>query len=37
MKDMNKNILLNDVKMDTQTSFFVNGDINIYPACYEHP
>ena len=37
MKDMSKNILLNDVRMDTQTAYFVNGDINIYPACYEHP
>ncbi len=28
---------MNDVRMDTQTAYFVNGDINIYPACYEHP
>ena len=34
---MDKNILLNDVRMDTQTAYFVNGDINIYPASYEHP
>jgi len=31
------NRILNDVRMDTQTAYFVNGDINIYPACYEHP
>ena len=36
-KNMDKNILLNDVQMDTQTAYFVNGDINIYPASYEHP
>ena len=30
-------MLLNDVQMDTQTAYFANGDINIYPAVYEHP
>ena len=34
---MSQNILMNDVRMDTQTAYFVNGNINIYPACYEHP
>ena len=29
---MAKKILLNNVQMDTQTSYFVNGDINMY-AC----
>ena len=32
---MNKNILLNDVRMDTQTAFFMNGDIHVYPCDYE--
>ena len=32
---MAKNILLNDVQMDTQTAFFVNGDIKVYPCSYE--
>jgi hypothetical protein len=32
---MNKNILLNDVQMDTQTAFFMNGDINVFPMPYE--
>ena len=34
---MSKNILMNEVRMDTQTAYFVNGNINIHPACYEHP
>lgn len=34
---MSKNILMDNVRMDTQTAYFVNGDINIYPAAYEHP
>ena len=32
---MKKNILLNDVQMDTQTAFFMNGDINVFPMPYE--
>lgn len=32
---MSKNILLNDVRMDTQTAYFSNGDIHIYPCAYE--
>ena len=36
-RKMNNDLLQNNVKMDTQTSYFVNGNINIYPACYEHP
>jgi len=34
---MKNELLLNEVRMDSQTVFFMNGDINIYPACYEHP
>lgn len=34
---MSKNILMNDVRIDTQTAYFVNGNIDIHPACYEHP
>ena len=34
---MSKNILMNEVRMDTQTAYFVIGNINIHPACYEHP
>ena len=26
---------MNDVRMDTQTAFFMNGDIHIYPCSYE--
>lgn len=33
---MANNLLLNDVRMDTQTAFFANGDIKIYPCSYEH-
>ena len=29
---MTKNVLLKDVKLDTTTSFFANGDIKVY-AC----
>ena len=32
---MAKNILLDNVQMDTQTAFFVNGDIKVYPCSYE--
>lgn len=28
---------MNEVKIDSQTAFFTNGDINIYPCSYEHP
>ena len=30
-----KQQILNDVKMDTQTAFMNNGDINIYPCPWE--
>lgn len=30
------NIFVNDVRMDTQTAFMQNGDINIYPCSWEH-
>lgn len=33
---MNK-ILYNMVKMDTQTVYHANGDMNIYPTSYEQP
>ena len=33
---MNKNIFIDDVRMDTQTAFFMNGDIKVYPCSYEH-
>lgn len=32
---MAKSILLDNVQMDTQTAFFVNGDIKVYPCSYE--
>ena len=34
---MSKNILLNDVQLDTQTSYFVNGDINVYACPWTEP
>ena len=32
---MNKNIFIEDVRMDTQTAFLANGNINIYPCSWE--
>ena len=32
---MNKNIFIEDVRMDTQTAFLANGNINIYPCAWE--
>lgn len=34
---MEKNLLLNDVQMDTQTSYFVNGDINVFACPWNEP
>lgn len=32
---MNKNIFIEDIRMDTQTAFLANGNINIYPCSWE--
>lgn len=34
-KNKKGNILLGDVRMDTQTLYHANGDINIYPCAWE--
>ena len=34
-KKVYKQQILQDVRMDTQTSFVANGDINIYPCAWE--
>ena len=34
-KNNYKQQILQDVRMDTQTSFVANGDINIYPCAWE--
>lgn len=33
---MNKKLYICPVQMDTQTAFFMNGDIKVYPCSYEH-
>ena len=35
IRTMNRQILIDDVRMDTQTAFFMNGDIKVYPCSYE--
>ena len=32
---MNQNIFMKDVRMDTQTAFLANGNINIWPCAWE--